>query len=335
VTDVEGTLEETPSLPSPGVPREGKEAANGAVDNAPSPLPSPGVPGEGGNAAAVPDGQHRRSTYTTEKLIRLPGLAWVYDEPLEARAVGALPAERNGYVTFLCANNPLKVTPEALATWAKVLAAVPNSRLTMLLDEKGAFGELRAGAHGARKEKPAGESIEPRPTGSAGLEQDRPRAARAEDAGAGRWLREAFAGQGIDPARVNFAGRQSRGAYFAWIESADIALDPFPYNGGVTTCDTLWMGVPVVSLAGDSYWSRQGLALLSNVGLAELAAPTREAYADTAIALATDLPRLAEVRRGLRERMRQSAIIDAAGFARKLEAAYRQMWRERCGSDHP
>jgi hypothetical protein len=94
------------------------------------------VPGEGEKIAALGalDG---RGTYTTEKLLRLPGLAWVYDEPLEARAVGALPAERNGYVTFLCANNPLKVTPEAVAAWAKILAAVPGSRLTMLLDEKG------------------------------------------------------------------------------------------------------------------------------------------------------------------------------------------------------
>jgi predicted O-linked N-acetylglucosamine transferase (SPINDLY family) len=69
--------------------------------------------------------------------MHLAGLAWVYDEPLEARAVGALPAERRGHVTFLCANKPLKVTPEAVAAWAKVLGAVPDFRLNMLLDEKG------------------------------------------------------------------------------------------------------------------------------------------------------------------------------------------------------
>ncbi len=228
-----------------------------------------------------------KSEYATEKLLRLPGLAWVYDEPLEARAVGPLPAERNRFVTFLCANNPLKVTPEAVAVWARILAAVPGSQLTMLLDEKG--------PQSARREKPG----EPRPPGSGDSGQDSSLtpAARSEDAIAGRRLREAFASHGIDPTRISFAGRQSRGAYFAWIESADVALDPFPYNGGVTTCDTLWMGVPVVSLKGDSYWSRQGFALLSNVGHPELAAPTHDGYAEAAVALASDLPRLADIRR--------------------------------------
>jgi protein O-GlcNAc transferase len=95
----------------------------------------------------------------------------------------------------------------------------------------------------------------------------------------------------------------------------------------------------VVSLAGDAYWSRQGLALLSNVGHPELVAghglkpalrTTIDDYVTKAVALATDLPRLAGIRAGLCERMRRSAIVDGACFARKLEDAYRLMWREWC-----
>jgi predicted O-linked N-acetylglucosamine transferase (SPINDLY family) len=103
-------------------------------------------------------------------------------------------------------------------------------------------------------------------------------------------------------------------------------LDPFPYGGGTTTCDALWMGVPVISLAGPTSVSRSGLSILSNVGLADLAASDVEQYIRRAVELAHDLPRLAELRAGLRQRMRGSPLMDAPRFARDVEAAYRRLW---------
>jgi predicted O-linked N-acetylglucosamine transferase (SPINDLY family) len=110
----------------------------------------------------------------------------------------------------------------------------------------------------------------------------------------------------------------------------DIALDTFPYHGTSTTCDALWMGVPVVTLAGQSHVSRVGLSLLSNIGLPELVATTVDEYVGVAVNLATDRDRLKRLRLTLRERMQNSPLMDSPTFARNLEAAYRQMWRKWC-----
>ena len=110
----------------------------------------------------------------------------------------------------------------------------------------------------------------------------------------------------------------------------DIALDPFPCNGGTTTFDTLWMGVPLVSLEGGHMMARMGGDLLRHAGLGELAVNSEEAYAETAIQLANDLPRLRSMRDGLRDRVRQSPLMDAPLFARNFEAAMRGMWQVWC-----
>ena len=136
--------------------------------------------------------------------------------------------------------------------------------------------------------------------------------------------------EGIDPHRVSFAGKLPVAVYFQQYHSIDIALDTFPYGGGTTTCDTLWMGVPVVSLAGKTAVGRAGLSILSNVGLPELVANTPEEYVHLAIRLANDLPRLKDLRSTLRQRMQASPLMDAPRFARNVEAAYRQMWRNWC-----
>jgi predicted O-linked N-acetylglucosamine transferase (SPINDLY family) len=136
--------------------------------------------------------------------------------------------------------------------------------------------------------------------------------------------------QGIDPRRVMFVGRVPLSEYFKRYEQIDIGLDPFPCNGGTTTCDALWMGVPVVTLAGRTAVGRGGVSVLRNVGLPELIAKTPEQYVQIAAALANDLPRLAELRRTLRARMQASPLMDAPRFARNIEAAYRQMWRDWC-----
>ena len=113
-------------------------------------------------------------------------------------------------------------------------------------------------------------------------------------------------------------------------QGIDIALDSFPYAGTTTTCETLWMGVPVISLVGESSVTRSGYALLRNIGLAELAARDAEEYAALAVALARDIDRLDVLRAGMRARMVASPLCDESGMTRDLEAAYRQMWREWC-----
>jgi protein O-GlcNAc transferase len=144
------------------------------------------------------------------------------------------------------------------------------------------------------------------------------------------WVVDFFIKKNISPHRVTFVGKLPTAEYFKVYQRVDIALDPFPYSGGTTTMDALWMGVPVVSLAGDQAVSRLGLTILSNLGLPELVAADVDQYQKIALELAGDLPRLSELRGSLRERMRGSPIMDAAGFARNVEAAYRKMWRDWC-----
>ena len=146
-------------------------------------------------------------------------------------------------------------------------------------------------------------------------------------------VREVFAGQGVAAERVSFVGRMPLTEYLRLYQEVDVALDPFPYGGGTTTCDALWMGVPVVSLAGPTAVSRGGLSILSNVGLADLVANDAAQYVRTAVALASDLPRLAELRAGLRQRMQGSPLMDAHRFARDVEAAYRRLWAHWVGPD--
>jgi predicted O-linked N-acetylglucosamine transferase (SPINDLY family) len=146
-------------------------------------------------------------------------------------------------------------------------------------------------------------------------------------------LRERFAAKGISPDRLQFLGLQPWPQYVQTYGRIDIALDSFPWGGGITTCDALWMGVPVVSLVGRTAVGRGGLSILTNVGVPELIARTPQQYVQIATALAGNLSRLAELRRTLRARMQASVLTDAPRFARNVEAAYRQMWRTWCRQD--
>jgi predicted O-linked N-acetylglucosamine transferase (SPINDLY family) len=110
----------------------------------------------------------------------------------------------------------------------------------------------------------------------------------------------------------------------------DISLDPFPYVGGTTTCDSLWMGVPVVTLAGRTAIGRGGVSILSNVGLEEFIAESPQDYIRIAVTLANDRPRLAHLRSTIRERMKGAPLMDAKQFAADVENSYRQMWRRWC-----
>jgi predicted O-linked N-acetylglucosamine transferase (SPINDLY family) len=234
------------------------------------------------DAISDPVGNER---YYTEKLIRLPEVAWCYEPMSSAPAPTSLPADAAGYVTFGSLNNPAKMSDDSLRTWAAILEATPFSRLIMRAPQ-GAGGEA--------------------------LMQER--------------LRR----HGIDPARVELVGELPREKYLQVYNRIDIGLDPFPYNGGVTTCDALWMGVPVIALTGETYVARQGKMIVT--GLAELIAADHSEYIRIATALAADRERLVEVRRSLRQRFEQSPMMQGERYARHLGDAYRTAWRGWCAT---
>ncbi len=136
-----------------------------------------------------------------------------------------------------------------------------------------------------------------------------------------------FAEVGLERSRIDFVGIQSLADYFATYRRIDIALDPFPYGGGTTTCDALWMGVPVITLKGQTAVGRGGVSILTNVGHPELIAETREQYERLAITLAQNPVRLDELRASLRGRMQHSPMMDAPRFARDFETTLRTMWK--------
>ena len=130
----------------------------------------------------------------------------------------------------------------------------------------------------------------------------------------------------IEADRIKFVERLSLPNYLQTYNAIDIALDPFPYVGGTTTCDALWMGVPVVALRGRAPIARGGASILSNIGLDEWIADSRGAYIEIATKMAGDLQKLSDLRSGLRQRMARSPLMDAKQFARDMEDVYRRMW---------
>ena len=223
----------------------------------------------------------------SEESLRLPHSFWCYDPWDCTLQVNQLPALRNGFVTFGCLNNFCKVNAPTLSLWAKILAAIPDSRLEMLAP----LGEPRNQVLGL-------------------LEK-----------------------QGINADRIIFVARQPRLRYLELYHQIDVGLDTLPYNGHTTSLDAAWMGVPVVTLAGQTVVGRAGVTLNSNLGLRELIARTPEEFVNEAVRLAADLPRLNSLRAGLRQRMEQSSLMDSKLFATGIEDAYRTTWQKWCDKD--
>jgi protein O-GlcNAc transferase len=144
-----------------------------------------------------------------------------------------------------------------------------------------------------------------------------------------------FGARGIARERVELVGYLPRWEYLRLYQRIDLGLDPFPFNGMTTTCDALWMGVPVLTLPGEMPVSRAGLSLLSIIGLEEFAMNSEEDYVRKAVELAGNLPRLADLRATMRARMQASPLMDAPRFARNVEAAYRSMWQAWCSKQSP
>jgi protein O-GlcNAc transferase len=145
-----------------------------------------------------------------------------------------------------------------------------------------------------------------------------------------RRARDVLMREGVQPERVTFVAKRPRPRYLELYHEIDIGLDTFPYTGQTTSLDAFWLGVPVITMVGNTAVARAGRSLLWNLGLPELVAETPEQFVDVAVQLAGDHPRLAEMRTSLRDRLRRSPLMDAPRFARNVEAAYRAMWQRWC-----
>jgi protein O-GlcNAc transferase len=218
-----------------------------------------------------------------ERSIRLPS-SWVCYDPLSEILPSA--ARTGEAVCFGSINNPCKLNEPLLRLWARVIQAVPNSRLLL---------QVLGDDHRQR-------------------------------------ILDLYRSLDISRERLEFVGRCGRGEYLRLYDRIDICLDPLPYNGITTTCDALWMGVPVVTLAGKTAAGRAGVSILMNVGLGELVAREADEFVNIARSLAMDHSRRVDLRSTLRQRLQKSPLMDGRGFARDMESAYRQMWRQWCAS---
>jgi protein O-GlcNAc transferase len=134
--------------------------------------------------------------------------------------------------------------------------------------------------------------------------------------------------QGLAPDRFELCGGAPFEEMLACYNQVDIALDPFPYSGGLTTLEALWMGMPVVTCAGETFAGRHSLSHLSNVGLTETVAADLSAYVETAVRLAHDLPHLAALRSRLRAQMAASPLCDGPRFAEHFQSLLRRVWQQ-------
>ncbi|HXC59612.1 MAG TPA: tetratricopeptide repeat protein [Steroidobacteraceae bacterium] len=225
--------------------------------------------------------------FFSEKIWRLAESYLCFTPPTEDGTIGPLPALAAGHITFGSFNSLLKVTDEVIALWARVMHAVPGSKLLF-------------------------------------------KAPQLTEPGVRQRLGQQFTAHGIDGHRLIFENQVPRADYLKPFNRIDIALDPFPYTGITTSVETLWMGVPFITLAGRTFLTRQGVGLLANAGLPEWIATDHDDYVNRAVRHASDLETLQRIRRELRPRLLASPIFDAARFAGHFEKAMRGMWQTWC-----
>jgi predicted O-linked N-acetylglucosamine transferase (SPINDLY family) len=144
-------------------------------------------------------------------------------------------------------------------------------------------------------------------------------------------VRAAFAAHAIPPERLALRGPSGHRAFIGEYNGIDIVLDPFPYSGGLTTCEALWMGVPTVTVPGEIFASRHSVSHMSNAGLSDWVAPDVPAYIELAVKKASDIEALAALRSRLRAQVKASPLCDAPRFGRSLGAALRYAWQDWCG----
>lgn len=223
----------------------------------------------------------------TERIWRLPETRLCFTPPDADVPVSPLPNSQGHPFTFGCFNNLTKMGDEVVALWARVLQAVPGSRLMLKaaqFDEPSVCGDVRS----------------------------------------------RFAAHGVVGDHLLLSGRSSREDYLRAYHQVDVGLDPFPFTGGTTTVESLWMGVPVLTLAGERLLARQGVGMMNNAGLPEWVVDSADAYVECAAAFAGDTDALAALRERLREQVLASPLFDAPRFAKHLEHALRGIWQDRC-----
>ena len=228
--------------------------------------------------------EHEQAHFV-EQARRMPDCYLCFTPPAEPIEVGSLPLLHNGYVTFGCFNKLGKMNDAVVALWARVLHAVPGSRLLLKAREL-TFPELHA-ATLAR-----------------------------------------FASLGIGAERLILEGHTPRADYLAAYRRVDMALDPFPFTGGTTTAEALWMGVPVLTRRGDRFVSHAGESLLGTAGLAAWIAADDAEYVALAQRWAGDVAGLAATRASLRAQLLASPLCDAPRYARHLTQILQQMWQD-------
>lgn len=226
----------------------------------------------------------------SEKLVFLPALAPFKPHP-KAPEVNALPALKNGFITFGSFSRIVKIGPEVVRLWARVLREVPNSRMLI--------GAIAAPDQMVK-------------------------------------MTNLFASEGIDASRISFLKRGDVRSYLQQHHLIDVCLDTFPFGNSTTTMQALWMGVPTMTLPGDSMASRSSTGWLSHLGLdTAFVAEDKDDFVRKCAALAADPEALAEVRRELREHCRQSVLIDAGAIADAASRAFRIMWQRWCDGLKP
>lgn len=237
----------------------------------------------------TPDGVDE---YYTEKLIRMPDDYICYDPPEYAPAVNELPAVNNGFITFGCFNNPLKINPVLANEWAEILKQHSGSKLF--------------------------------------LKSFQYNSAVLCDKVAG-WFTEC----GIERSRLIFEGSSPHSELLKAYNRVDIALDPWPYSGGLTTCEALLMGVPVITLPGPTFAGRHSATHLVNAGMPELVTNTWDEYRLRVKDLTSDLGSLSTIRSHLRSVLHQSNVCNATTFANNLDNVLRAIWQRYTEGKRP
>ncbi|GFZ08888.1 tetratricopeptide repeat (TPR)-like superfamily protein [Actinidia rufa] len=250
-----------------------------------------------------------------EELVRLPKCFLCYMPSPEAGPVTPTPALSNGFITFGSFNNLAKITPKVLQVWARILCAVPNSRLVV-------------------KCKPfCCDSVRQRFLSTLeqlGLESLAISSHLLRSAIFLLWERVSIAFPS-EKCGITFLAEE-RQPFRRFLQ---LSLDTFPYAGTTTTCESLYMGVPCVTMGSLVHAHNVGVSLLNTVGLGHLVAKNEDEYVRLALALASDVTALSNLRLDLRNLMSKSPLCDGSKFTLGLESAYRDVWRRYCRGDVP
>lgn len=227
-----------------------------------------------------------------EKLLRLPRTMWCYRPPVQIPCEELPPIVRDPArpFTFGSFNNSSKMSASTFRLWARVLQAVPDSRLII-------------------------------------------KASAMNDENTCNLVLGRFEALGVPRERIASVPQQYHlEKHFDYYSNVDLALDTVPYNGTTTTCEAMWMNVPVLVLAGNMHIARVGASLMTNVGLPQLVAQTEDQFVQIAARYANDIPALTGLRKGLRARLQASPLMDGPAFARDFAAALRTAWAHWCAT---